>query len=285
VQKRVWQFATLLGLLSIPSFASAEDGLIRNTLNETTTTVENATTQVLETSPQVDEILPIDTTQSVSGVVDSVNTTTQTVRDAVSDEKSLVEIDLPKEPSIKLSPGKVEVEVLSTPIVKVAVTEPVQVDVETEIIQLEQTTSSTEIENTKASELEGTDLTMITKSNPKPEAVNGFEEVEPVPETTTKIEDVEKPNLQKVIPKFPGKDEENLVQLKVVPTIPTGPSTQNSTNSGNAGVTLAVFNTFEIDRLMKSFSYIGKERLFFDQWLNAPPSQPPQFSLFTISRI
>ena len=302
MQKRIWQTVILFGVLSIPSFASAEGGLLKNTLTTTTDIVETTTNQVVETTSKVDEVLPVETNEPVSALVETVNETTQSVTKNVTDEKPLVEVKLSEKPSIKVNANVIEAEVSTKPVLKVEspvseikVTEPVQVDVETKNIPTDvkveevepiKETSSTVIEKAVGSDVVETKKPTIAEPNVKPESVGIFEETETegiqLSSEDTKTEEFD---LQNELPFVPFRGMENIEQIKVIPTIPSGPSTQNSPSSTNIGLTLGVFNTFEVDQSYKTFSYFGKERLFFDQWLNAPPSQPPQSSLFTISRI
>lgn len=294
MQKRIWQTVILFGVLSIPSFASAEGGLLKNTLTTTTDIVETTTNQVVETTSKVDEVLPVETNEPVSALVETVNETTQSVTETVIDEKPLVEVELSDKPTIKVNTPVIESEVSTKPVVKVEtpvaeikVSEPVQVDVPTDVkVEPIIETSTNVIEKAEVSDRVETKKVTLVEPNVKPESVDIFEEAETddiqLSSEDTKTEEFDLLNEQPVVP-FRGM--ENIEQIKVIPTIPSGPSTQNSPSSTNAGLTLGIFNTFEVDQSYKTFSYFGKERLFFDQWLNAPPSQPPQSSLFTISRI
>lgn len=301
VQKRIWQTVILFGVLSIPSFASAEGGLLKNTLTTTTDIVETTTNQVVETTSKVDEVLPVETNEPVSALLETVNETTKSVTKTVTDEKPLVEVKLSEKPSIKVNANVIEAEVSTKPVLKVEtpvseikVTEPVQVDVETKNIPTDvkveevepiKETSSTVIEKAVGSDVVETNPTIV-EPNVKPESVDIFEETETEGiQSSSEDTKTEEFDLQNELPFVPFRGMENIEQIKVIPTIPSGPSTQNSPSSTNIGLTLGVFNTFEVDQSYKTFSYFGKERLFFDQWLNAPPSQPPRSSLFTISRI
>ncbi|WP_394191094.1 hypothetical protein [Paenisporosarcina quisquiliarum] len=301
MQKRIWQTVILFSVLSIPTFASAEGELLKNTLTNTTDIVETATNQVVETTSKVDEVLPVEKNEPVSALLETVNETTKSVTKTVTDEKPLVEVKLSEKPSIKVNANVIEAEVSTKPVLKVEtpvseikVTEPVQVDVETKNIPTDQIneevepikeTSSTVIEKAVGSDVVETNPTIV-EPNVKPESVDIFEETETegiqLSSEDTKTEEFD---LQNELPFVPFRGMENIEQIKVIPAIPSGPSTQNSPSSTNNGLTLGIFNTYEVDQSYKTFSYFGKERLFFDQWLNAPPSQPPQSSLFTISRI
>lgn len=302
MQKRIWQTVILFGVLSIPSFASAEGGLLKNTLTNTTDIVGTTTNQVDETTTQVDDILPVETNEPVAALVETVNETTQSVTKTVTDEKPLVEVELSDKPTIKVNTPLIESEVSTKPVVKVEtpiaeinVTEPVQVDVETKIIPTDlkveevepfKEISSTVIEKAVGSYVVETKKSTIVEPNVKPESVDIFEETE-TEDIQLSLEDTktEEFDLQNELPFVPFKGMENIEQIKVIPANPSGPITQNSPISTSIGLTLGIFNTFKVDQSYKTFSYFGKERLFFDQWLNAPPSKPPQSSLFTISRI
>lgn len=305
MQKRIWQTVILFGVLSIPSLASAEGGLLKDTLTNTVEVLETSTNQVVESTTQVDEILPVETKEPVSALVETVTETTQSVSKTVTDEIPLVEVEKSDKPAIKVDTPLVEAEIstkpevkVETPVAEIKVTEPVQVDVETKIIPTdvkdEEVEPIKEVSSTVFEKAVGSDVVEIEKPtmvepNVKPESLDVFEEEQTddiqfiqLSSENTKTEEFD---FQKEQPVGPFRGMGNMEQIKIIPTIPSGPSTQNSPSSTNFGLTLGIFNAIGVDLSYTTFSYFGKERLFFDQWLNAPPSQPPQSSLFTISRI
>lgn len=247
VQKRIMQVAILLGVLSIPSFASADSGVFGTTIPNTTSVLETVPDGVAKTTPIVEEELPMETVQPVATIVDSVNETTQKVTEAVVNDKPLV-----------VKAGVVEAEVLKTQKVIVDTSSlSLNVERDTELVQTE-----VSIE------------TPIVNVERNAEQVAG-----PLVETIQEDKAIDMETRPR-----PKKGENEFEQIKVIPTLQSGPYIQANSSPSTAGMVMAVLNSLEVDNANGSFSYFGKGRMYYDQWLNAPPSQPPRNSLFTISR-
>jgi hypothetical protein len=325
------QIAVLFGVLSIPSFASADGGLLGSVLNQPEEIVETVTEEVANTSSQVEEALPIETDQiepiqSVTNVVESVNNSTKKVTATVASEEPILEVNISEAPSIKVNTNVVETEVsntpkvkVDTPIVKVEVADTVEVNTEVEsepeisvqtpVVKVEspapsETTTEKEVIETPNVDVEIAEPPVErVKQGTNPIQVN--EKVKPQSSRTLEIGEVQdevvigkeridfvaavepktdEPNNASSIP-LPMNEPTNFEQVKVTPTFQSGPSTQQNSGATTGVATVAMLNRIDITTQSGTLSYLGKTRLFFNQWLNAPPSQPPQHSLFMISRI
>lgn len=325
------QIAVLFGVLSIPTFASAEGGLLESTLNQPVQIVETVTEEVANTTSQVEEALPIETDQvesiqSVTKIVKSVNKTTQKVTGTVASEEPILEVNVSITPSIKVNAGLIETEVSETPkvkvdtaIVKVDVEDPVKVETEVEREpQITIQTPAVKVDSQKltktAAEMEVIETPTVEVEITEPPAVKAKQVTNPIqandkvkpqsspPSIIVEVQEevvieqgpidivaavepkTEKPNKAIAVP-LPMKEPKNFEQLKVTPTFQSGPSTQTNSGATTAVVTMAVLNRMDMATQIGTLAYLKKTRIFFDQWLNAPPSQPPQHSLFTISSI
>lgn len=316
------QIAVLFGVLSIPTFASAEGGLLGSALNQPTEIVETVTEEVANTTSKVEEALPIETDQvdsipSVTKIVESVNKTTQKVTATVASEKPILEVNISETPSIKVNTGVVEAEVSKAPKVKVA--DPVKVEtvvesepkisVQTPVLKVDNPkpaesatekevieTLTVKVEIAEPPVVKAKKVTNPIKANDKvkPQSspspiIGGVQEemvieqgsIDIVAEVEPKME---KPNQAIAIP-LPMKEPTNFEQVKVTPTFQSGPSTQTNAGATTGVASIAVLNRIDMTTQSGTLAYFGKTRLFFDQWLNAPPSQPPQHTPFTISSI
>jgi len=326
------QIAVLFGVLTIPTFASANGGLLGSALNQPAEIVETVTDEVANTTSQVEEVLPtIETDQiepihSVTKVVESINKTAEKVTTTVTDEEPVLEVNISEVPSIKVNTSVVEAEVsntpkvnVNTPVVKVEVADTVEVDTEVEsepeivvqtpVVKVE---SSTPSETTTEKEVMETPIINVEITEPRVESgkqgakpIQSIEKVKPQSSPSPIIGNVqeemvieqgsidivaeveskmETPKQAIAIP-LPTKEPTNFEQVKVTPTFQSGPSTQTNSGSTTGVATVATLNGMDITTQSGTLPYIGKTRLFFDQWLNAPPSQPPQETPFTISSI
>ena len=324
VQKRMMQIAVLFGVLSIPTFASAEGGLLGSVLNQPTEIVETVTEEVVKTTSQVEEALPIETVQvesiqPVTKIVESVKKTTQKVTATVADEEPILEVNISETPSIKVNTGVVEAEVLNTPKVKGEVVVPEEVEtvvesepgisVQTPVLKADspkptETATKKEVIETPTVKVEITEAP-VSKAKQVTNPIQTNDKVKPQSLPSPIIGDVqeemvieqgsmdiiaevepkmEKPNVAIAIP-LPMKEPTNFEQVKVTPTFQSGPSTQPNTGATNGVASIAVLNRIDMTTQSGTLAYFGKTRLFFNQWLNAPPSQPPQHTPFTISSI
>lgn len=282
VQKRIMQVAILFGVLSIPTFASADSEIFETPVNPTSP-VESISKEVTGTTNQ----LLNEPEQPVIKTVDAVKKISEKVAETVEVEKPLVEVNLTKEPSIKADTGVVEVDVsknqlvqVDTVVSKVEVAEPLDVEVDTEVVQVEASLVPPPL-----------------KTNAK-QLVERAEEQESIsqPQSINKDEITVKDQVI-ITPPFDDKPSDTVNNspsplkkfefdpLKAFPQIQSGPYQQLNQSSGHVNMAMAVLESINHEYANGFFTYFGRGRMFFDQWLNAPPSQPPQISLFTISRI
>lgn len=326
------QIAVLFGVLTIPTFASADGGLLGSALNQPAEIVETVTEEVANTTSQVEEVLPmietekIEPIQSVKKVVESINKTTQKVTTTVADEEPILEVNISEAPSIKVNTSVLEAEVsktpkvnVDTPIVKVEVADTVEVDteeesepeiaVQTPVVKVESPAPS---ETTTGKEVIETPIVDVEIVEPPVESIkqgtNPIQENEKVKpqslpspiigdvqeemgieqgsiDIVAEVESKKETPKQAIAIPLPMNEPTIFEQVKVTPTFQSGPSTQTNSGSTTGVATVATFNGMDITTQSGTLTYIGKTRLFFDQWLNAPPSQPPQDTPFTISSI
>ncbi|AZB44392.1 hypothetical protein CEF21_20005 [Bacillus sp. FJAT-42376] len=133
MQKQVIQAALVLGILTVPAFASAE-GLLSSTVKTATGAVKSVTTEVVGVSAEKEDsameekqAAPIkkeSTSQNalnktVSSVTESLSTTADKVTDSLSDGKPLVDLNLSKNLSLKVNAGAVNADLSKNPSVKV----------------------------------------------------------------------------------------------------------------------------------------------------------------------
>ncbi|MCZ8538227.1 hypothetical protein M9R32_13605 [Paenisporosarcina quisquiliarum] len=333
MQKRMMQIAVLFGVLSFPSFASADGGLLGSTLSQPTEIVNTVTDEVANTTSQVEKALPIKTEQEeslqpVTEIVNNVTETTQKVTKAVKSEEPIVEVKDSTSPSVKVNTGVVEAKVSQTPkvkvdtsIAKVEVADTVKVDTEvvqaeverdpqisvkTPVVDVESSvpTQSTdkEIRVTPVPETEVTELPVeklkqevplvmknkkeIVKPDISKQLIIDEEQDDALNETSRNERslNVETDKPKNALP-IPMKVPINYEQVQATPTFQSGPSTLSNSSLTMGSMTFAVLDGYDVSNQNGTMAYFGKTRLFFDQWLNAPPSQPPQQSPLKISRI
>ncbi len=347
MHKRMMQIAFLFGVLSIPTFASAEGGLLEATLKEPSEVSETVTEKVANTSSQVEEASALETDQKESiqpttKIVETVNKTTQNITKSVVSEKPIVKANISTTPSIKVNEVEVkaEAEVLTTPKLTVdtpiakaeASKDTVKVDaevvkddsgssgvhVEAEInpqvpliesevdVEISNPSQSTKMEvvetvTTKTDGMKSPDV----KANQESISSRDIGKVESERIKSLKIGEIQgkamkdqsqsefafegeitnvSPRSAKVV-LYPIKEPTDFERLKVTPTFQPGPSTQTNAPATTSAAAIAVLNGIDVTSLNGYLAYFGKNRLFFNQWLNAPPSQPPQILSSTISRI
>lgn len=339
VHKKMIQLAVLFGVLSIPTFASADGGLLGSVIKQPSDIVKTVTEGVEETTSQVEEMQPIKTDQGesikpVTKIVETVDETTQKVTETVNDNQPIVEVNVSKEPSIKVNAGIIETEVSETPKVKadtpilevnvsdkvkVDAAETVVVEADAEDVQVEDTTPKTSEElpvgavetepSTTGNEPPATDtpevpvveipemekqdtlpIQVIDKVKPEslaqPVIGATSQEAEVTPQSTENSFEVESSNdvTGNIGPiSIPMKEPTKYEQLKVIPTFQSGPSTPTGPSGAVGALTIALLDNQILSEPNETLAFHGMSRTFFDQWLNAPPSQPPQKTPFTIS--
>lgn len=327
VHKRMIQLAVLFGVLSIPTFASAEGGLLGSVIKQPSDIVNTVTDEVTDTTTQVEEVLPIETDQGesikpVTKIVETVNETTQNVTEKVTENQPIVEVNVSKEPSIKVNTAVIETEVsktpkvkVDTPILEVNVSDEVKVDVadtvkaeaDAEDVQVEVTPPQTseelsvEVDETASSEPSTTvtekPVTVKSEETVEERLENAvpFQEEEKVkpesePQEASMVAEVSTPSTENSLEvessndvarnigpfSIPMKEPTKYEQLKVTPTFQSGPSTQTGPSGAAGALAIAVLDNQNLAEPNETLAFYGMSRTFFDQWLNAPPSQPPQ---------
>jgi len=338
VYKRMIQLAVLFGVLSIPTFASAEGGLLGSVIKQPSDIVNTVTEEVTDTTTQVEEVLPIETDQGesikpVTKIVETVNETTQKVTETVTEDQPIVEVNVTKEPSIKVNASVIKAEVsktpkvkVDTPIAEVNVSDTVKVDVadtvkseaDAEDVQVEvsipQTSKKLPVGADKAessepsttvNEMPATDIPEVIveeqledalpiqvevkvkpESMPQPVIGETIQEAEVTPQSTENSLEVESSNdvAGNIVPiSIPMREPTKYEQLKVIPTFQSSPSTPTGPSGAVGALTIALLDNQILTEPNETLAFHGMSRTFFDQWLNAPPSQPPQKTPFTIS--
>jgi len=277
VHKRIMQVAILFGVLSIPTFASADSEIFETPVN-TTSPVESISEEVTGTTNQ----LLNETEQPVNKTVDTVKVISEKVEETLEVEEPVVEVNLKKEPSIKVNTGVIDVDVSKNPsvkvdtaVAKVEVAEPLDVEVDTEVVQIEASIVPPPLAtNEKPLVEDGEEQGTI--SQPQSMNKDEFPTVKDQIILEPPIDD--KPSDTVYNSSSPLKENE-FNPLQALPTIQTGPYHQINSSSGHFNMSMAILESLNQENANGFFTYFGQGRMFFDQWLNAPPSQPPRKSL------
>jgi len=277
VHKRIMQVAILFGVLSIPTFASADSGIFETPVN-TTSPVGSISEEVTGTTNQ----LLNETEQPVNKTLDTVKVISEKVEETLEVEEPVVEVNLTKEPSIKANTGVIEVDVSNKPLVnvdtavaKVEVSEPMNVEVNTEVVQIEASIVPPPLKSNEKRLVEDGEE-QRTISQPQPMNKNEFTAVKDQVILEPAIDDKPSDTVNKS--SSPLKENE-FDPLQALPPIQTGPYHQLNSSSGHVNMSMAILESLNQENANGFFTYFGQGRMFFDQWLNAPPSQPPQKSL------
>ncbi|MDT9025937.1 hypothetical protein [Rossellomorea yichunensis] len=252
-----------------------------------TETVNNTTKAVTNTVEK--------TTKSVTGTVDSttktvtdtVEETTKPVSDSLSDDKPLLEVDLSDDPEVKVNTGIVDVEVSEDP----------QVKVDTGIVETEvkdEPSVDTKIENDDA-EVEKVDV----RKEPVQQEVPAETSAEKADQSSIRMSKAKQLNEtiltkpaeveQKERAKAEESEKQNELPFtpvkKMEPLLTTTTFHSTSQSSSTSGVSGQVTGSTSLwyvsDQQAMAVNFqkanlYEKKNLYYDQWLNAPPSQPPQ---------
>jgi hypothetical protein len=287
---------------------SVSDEVVRPTLNKVTTIVKDTTRAVDRVDQTVNKVT--ETIKPVDETVEAVTDTVDTVKEIVPTEtlkqsKPIVDVDLSEKPSIKVDVVDQEVNVtvpvtlekpqveVKLPVVSEIVTTKPEVDevVEAKPEPAPTTTPVTEpvVEN-KPIISEKVSKTNVV-SLQKPEVVMKKEmitmDTENPVNTGTSGEVLKKsrdqkgsemPIRQKTSPNYP------VTQLLT----PSSQGGQTPSNSSNGSMTSSSAITFLAildgghsgTQLEAGVRLDGGVRHYYDQWLNAPPGQPPQSFFF-----
>lgn len=293
---------------------SVSDEFVRPTLNTVTTIVKDSTRTVDRVDETVNKVT--ETVKPVNEAVKTVSDTVDTVKEAVPTEKlqsskPIVDVNLSEKPSIKVdvldqevnvtvpvTPKKPQVEVKLPVVSEIVTTKPeVEEVVEAKPEPAPTTTPVTGpapiskpvtepigIISEKVSE---TNDVILQKSEVvmKKEMINM--EIENPVNTGTSGEVLKKrrdqkeselPIRQKTSPDYP-------VTQMLTPSSQGGQTPSNSSNnpmtSSSTITFLAILDGGQNDTQLETGSRLGEGvRHYYDQWLNAPPGQPPQSFFF-----
>lgn len=248
---------------------------VKDTTISVTNTVEKTTKTVTGTVEY--------TTETVTGTVDD---TVKPVTDSLTDDKPLVEIDV-DEPKVKVDAGIIDTEVSEKPSIQVdpggSDETKGQKEVEGPVEQtrnmeepkaskqgIEETTEkSTETRMSKARQIEGA----ITVKNTGADSSEGRQ-------ATAQPEDEKTEGPANPGPETPFKKMEPILNNPTSNSSNGYSTGASGTGQSAAAGSLQIVREQEADHLrLERAAFNGKDHLYYDQWLNAPPSQPPQISL------
>ncbi|MBD7963656.1 hypothetical protein [Fictibacillus norfolkensis] len=294
---------------------SVSDEVVRPTLNTVTNIVKDTTRAVDRVDQTVNEVT--ETVKPVDEAVKTVTNTVDTVKEAVPTEKlksskHIVDVNLSDKPSIKVdvldqevnvtvpvTPEKPQIEV-NLPVVSEIVTTKPKVE---EVVEAKPELSPTPtpvtepvvenrpntIETINVNETKGA----ITK---KPVVVTkkeilGKDIENPVSTSSSgevlkksRVQETQKPVRQKTSPDYPVTQKATQTQM-LTPSSQGGQSPSGSSNgpmtSSSTVTFLAILDGGQSDTQLETGSRLGEGvRHYYDQWLNAPPGQPPQSFFF-----
>jgi hypothetical protein len=269
---------------------------VGDVVNSTTRSVKNVSNTVKQTADPIQTVSQTvdSTTQSIQSVEQTVKKTVENVvPNSVDQTRQVIDVNLSDKPSVKGDVVDQEVKVsLSLPSqqqnneVKVPVVSDI---VETEPIEnvindKSASTSASSMVNKQADE-----TVVLNKSASVQEQVTIAEEIqkkrfdrnksgEPTYKGVTN-NDNELPLQEKKYPDYPA-------EKMITPSQSQGggqsPSTSNNTASSSTSMSfLAVMDGKFSDSVLKTGNrYDGKIQHYYDQWLNAPPGEPPQSFFF-----
>jgi hypothetical protein len=235
------------------------------------------------------------TTKTVTGTVeDTAETVTETVEDttkpvteSLSDDEPLVEVDV-DDPGVKVDTGIIEADVSEEPSVIVGTGNPDEIEDSSRTPEVPvRQESEADAPDKGDKENEGTsELSTETRMN----KAKQIEESITAAATDTASSEEKQVNTGAV----DGQAEESKNDFPPIPykqiepvltTSPINMANGHSTSTNGMGQTAAagslqVVREQEADNIsLERAGFNGKENLYYDQWLNAPPSQPPQTSL------
>ncbi|MGA4720972.1 hypothetical protein [Fictibacillus nanhaiensis] len=292
---------------------SVSDEVVRPTLNTVTNIVKDTTRAVDRVDQTVNKVT--ETVKPVDQAVKTVTNTVDTVKEAVPTEKlksskPSVDVNLSEKPSIKVdvldqevnvtvpvTPEKPQVEV-KLPVVSEIVTTKPEVE---EVVEAKPEPAPTPTPVTEpvvgnkpnTSETINETKDVITK---KPIVVTKKEifekDIENSVSTSTSGEvlkksrdqETQKPVRQKTSPDYPVTQKATQTQM-LTPSSQGGQSPSGSSNgpmtSSSTVTFLAILDGGQNNTQLETGSRLGEGvRHYYDQWLNAPPGQPPQSFFF-----
>lgn len=293
---------------------SVTDEVVRPTLNTVTNIVKDTTRAVDKVDQTVNKVT--ETVKPVDQAVKTVTNTVDSVKEAVPTEKlksskPIVDVNLTEKPSIKVDVLDQEVNV-TVPVTP----EKPQVDVKLPVVSEIVTTKPEVEEVVKAKPEPAPTPTPVTEPvvENKPNTSETINETKgaitkkPVVVKTKEIfvkdienpvstitsgevlkksrdqKETEKPVRQKTSTDYPVTQKATQIQM-LTPSSQGGQSPSGSSNgpmtSSSTVTFLAILDGGQNDTQLETGSRLGEGvRHYYDQWLNAPPGQPPQSFFF-----
>ncbi|NQD67183.1 hypothetical protein HP456_14805 [Bacillus haikouensis] len=238
---------------------------VRNTTKSVTTTVETTTENVTET----------------------VEDTTKPVTDPLTDDEPLLEVNVSEKPDVKVDTEVIETEVSEDSTVKLETG-----TTETDAGKSPSVNAEEEADAIPSADVnEKTGETVSDKSaGPSADAENSMNKARKLEKSITAKESESAPPVTKKVKTDETKDRLPLIPDKKMEPIVTnttmqpgaGQSTGTSGMNGSTTISNSHWIVWDNDanrvRFLRS-DFNGNQNLYYDQWLNAPPSQPPQTSL------
>ncbi|WP_175986910.1 hypothetical protein [Bacillus sp. Marseille-Q1617] len=250
---------------------------VTDTVKESTKSVTNTVEHTTKTVTGTVE----DTAETVTETVDD---TTKPVTESLSDDEPLVEVDV-EEPEVKVETGIIEADVSDEPSVNVETEDPdrIQDSPNTTVIPESQESKkdAPDKENKGTSEL--STETRMNKAKQIEESITaaatGTASPEKKPVNTGAVEGQAEES-KNDLPPIPYKQMEPVLTNSTTNTTNGHSTITNGMGQSPAAGNLQAFREREADNVsLERSGFNGKENLYYDQWLNAPPSQPPQHSL------
>jgi hypothetical protein len=262
-------------------------------VKETTNKVEQVEKAVQKTTNEVTSV-----SKPVQKATESVQTIEKTIEKTVNvvvpveDSKTGIDADLSDKPSIKVNVLDQEASVSAPSSPSKQPTANVEVPVVSDIVKTKQvlhqdkpatvpavdvkTENDSRITTQKPANIQEKELIARNKQEKSINNMSGEKPIRQVSKTNNKL-----PVSKKSYPDYPASKI-------IIPSHSQGggqSSSNNSTNSSMANVNsiafLAIIDGNSSDSLLSaSGRFHGKVRHYFDQWLNAPPGQPPQSFFF-----
>ncbi|MGR3762752.1 hypothetical protein [Rossellomorea sp. NS-SX7] len=247
--------------------------MVKETTKSVTNTVEHTTKTVTGTVE--------DTAETVTETVDD---TTKPVTESLSDDEPLVEVDV-EDPEVKVDTGIIEADVSDEPTVNVETGDPDEIQDSPNTTEIpesqEREKDAPDKENEGTSEL--STETRMNKAKQIEESITAATTETASPEekpVNTGAVDGQAEESKNDFPPIPYKQMEPVLTNSTIKTANGHSTSTNGMGQTAAAGSLQVVREQEADNVsLERAGFNGNENLYYDQWLNAPPSQPPQPSL------
>jgi hypothetical protein len=250
---------------------------VTDTVKETTKSVTNTVEHTTKTVTGTVE----DTAETMTETVDD---TTKPVTVSLSEDEPLVEVDV-EDPEVDVDTGIIEEGVSDGPSVNVETGDPDEIQdlpSTTEIPESQESkTDAPYKENEETSEL--STETRMTKAKQIEESITAATTETDSPEkkqVNTQAVDGQAEESKNDFPPIPYKQMEPVLTNSTINTANGYSTSTNGMGQTAAAGSLQVVREQEADNVsLERAGFNGSENLYYDQWVNAPPSQPPQTSL------